>query len=61
MLKSIQSSGATPQWIQRQDKAKIKKQIEKTFELIDAQINSKSGSYTHWVHLQRQDKAKLKK
>jgi hypothetical protein len=23
----------------------------KAFELIDAQINSKLGGYTHWVHL----------
>ena len=33
----------------------------KTFELIDAQIDSKLEGYIHWVHrIQRQGKAKLK-
>jgi hypothetical protein len=58
MLKSIQSSGATPlgeptctQWIQRQNKATLKSKIVKTFELIDAQINSKLGGYTQWIQI----------
>jgi hypothetical protein len=45
--------------LQRQDKAKLKKQIVKTFELIDAQINSKLKCYIHCAPNGYKDEAKL--
>jgi hypothetical protein len=50
MLKSMQSSGATPTRCTYKDEAKLNsKVVLKTFELIDAQINSKLGGYTQWI------------